>query len=100
MSDPAQVPRQTRPLADVLPADFLEPGHWVLGLYEPRVLWWRCPSCEGVVPLSPYDDIDADGLVEDPVHGLGNVEGTPFCEWRQPLRLRGYDPKEARDAMS
>ena len=74
-------------------------GHWVLGLHAPLLLWWRCPTCEGVVPID-HDEVNEEGLVFDSMtHTEGNAPGRPFCSWSDGLRLLDYDAEEHKQAQ-
>lgn len=85
-------PKEPDPLPDLPDAlgDRSVPGWWVFSLREPTMVWWRCPTCKGQIPLAPGMDIDPNGFVSDVVHTLGNKEGEPFCDWNLPLSLIGY----------
>jgi hypothetical protein len=90
---PQLVPREYEPLKDVYPnalGDRPQPGHWVMGLRAPLLVWWKCPLCKGQVPLEPRFDIDDDGNVTSVRHSRGNREGNPRCNWERPLKLLHY----------
>lgn len=73
-------------LADHMP----RPGRWLMGSQEPKMAWWRCPTCEGQVPLRPEVDIDATGFVECLTHSEANNSQLELCEWNTPVQLLNY----------
>lgn len=70
-------------------------GQWVMGLRDPKVIWWRCPTCDGQVPLA-RDEVARDGYVEpgDMPHSQRNEAGRPMCSWSRGLFLRSFDNAE------
>lgn len=93
---PVDVPREHAPLADGPDAlgDRPSAGRWLVGLRSPLTLWWRCPTCDGQIPLYPAE-VGADGVTELPVlHSRRCLSEEPTCSWDRHLRLLDYDRDE------